>query len=207
MIDELVPAPKAHVSGPGRRGLPPPGPRYTRSFVSRIPPICLIPLLALAACGRRPGEYPPPPQRPPSTGRDPGKLGNFIRMEEASSDEYIVRDISPERGRWRWALSRPELKFQPKQNRDLKLVVEFAIPDVTFRETGPVVVTCLVNGRELGSVRCPKPGQYRFEKQVPNAWISPGQLVSVGALVDKPFIAKEDGARLSFLLGAAGFPD
>jgi len=128
-------------------------------------------------------------------------------MDEAAADEYIVRDISPERGRWRWAFSRPELKFQPKQSRNLKLLVEFAIPEVTFRETGPVVVTCLVNGRALGTVRCPKPGPYRFERAVPEGWVEPGQLVSVGALVDKPFIAKEDGARLSFLLFAAGFPD
>jgi hypothetical protein len=64
-----------------------------------------------------------------------------------------------------------------------------------------------VNNRPLGSIRCPRAGRYRFEKRVPNGWVEPGQPVSVSALVDKRFTAKEDGAQLSFLLGSAGFPD
>jgi hypothetical protein len=182
-------------------------PRYTRNFVVRLPPSLLALSLGLAACGRQPGTFAPPPQRAESPGRDPGELGNFIQMDDPYADEYIVHDISPEHSRWRWAFQRPELRFRPRKVHSLKFALEFAIPEVTFRETGPIIVTCIVNDRPLGSIRCPRAGQYRFEKPVPDGLLRPGEPVTVIALADKRFTAKEDGAQLSFLLGSAGFTE
>jgi len=167
----------------------------------------IVGLLAMGAvgCGNGPGELPPPPQRAAVAARDPGELGNFIRMGDPYADEYIVKDISPEHGEWRWALAHPELKLRVKNSRHLKFSMEFAIPGATFKVTGPVTVTAYINGKLAGAERCRSEGKYRIEKVVPDGWVMPDSEVTITALVDKRWISKDDGAELSFLLGSVGF--
>jgi hypothetical protein len=172
--------------------------------LSRAIPFCLT--ILLGACSTAPEYLPMPLQRAVSDGRDPGELGNFIRMGDAFADEYIVRDITSEKADWRWTFVRPELKLRVKDASNLRFVMEFTVPPVTFRDTGPIVVSCFVNERLLGTMRCPQAGPYRFEKPVPKGWVEPDSMVSVRAEVDKRWVSKDDGAQLSFLLGAIGFP-
>jgi len=110
-----------------------------------------------------------------------------------------------EKTAWRWTFVRPELKLRVRDVSDLRFVMEFAVPAVTFRDTGPVVVSCFVNDRLLGSMSCPRAAQYRFEKPVPEGWVQAASDVTVRAEVDRRWVSKEDGAQLSFLLGAIGF--
>jgi hypothetical protein len=128
-------------------------------------------------------------------------------MNDPFAAEYIVRDIALETGEWRWAFQHPELKLTPQAAKHQKFTMDFLIPAVTFEETGPVNVTCFLDGKPLGSMHIPAPGKYRYEKPVPEGWIQPGVPVSITAETDKQYIAKADGARLSFLLGAAGFTE
>ena len=148
---------------------------------------------------------PLPEQRPVSEGRDPGDLGIFISMGDPYAPEYVVRDISPEKSNWRWAFVRPELKVRVPATPGFRFLMEFAVPEVTFRETGPIHVTCYLDGKSLGPLLVQEPGRHRYEKHVPAGLVQAGALVTVTADVDKRFIAKEDGAQLSFLLGGAGF--
>lgn len=142
-----------------------------------------------------------------SGGADPGGIGAFIRSEETHADIHIVRDISKEAGIFRWAFLNPEMQFRVKTSEDLNFQMEFAIPEVTFKKTGPVTVSCSINGRPLGSVRCPNWGQYSLKKPVPADWVQPKDLVHVTFHAEPRWISPEDKAELSFLLRSAGFVD
>ena len=180
-------------------------PALYSQFVPRRRSTLLLALLpALSGC-RQPGGYPPPDQRPVSKGRDPGALGLFIRLGDPFAEEYIVRDVTSEKVEWRWTFVRPEFKFQVKDPAGLRFVMEFFVTGVTFRQTGPIVVTCYVNQKAIGTMPCPKPCKYRFEKPVPDGWIAPDSTVAVAAEADRRFTSPDDGAQLSFLVGAVGF--
>src|SRR5947208_14021592 len=103
-----------------------------------------------ARCGRSPGTFLMPPQRSINLGQDPGGLGPFVIMDDPAADDYIVRDISPGRGHHRWAFLHPELRFRIKEAGYWKFVADFAIPEVTFKVTGPVTVSAAVEGRGIG---------------------------------------------------------
>jgi hypothetical protein len=167
--------------------------------------IVLLLAVAAAGCGREAGELPMPSQLNAGPGRDPGELGHFIRMGDPNADEYIVKDISPEHADWRWALVRPELKLRVKHTRNLKFTMEFVVPGATMKVTGPVTVTAFINGRTVGSLRCPAEGKYRLEKPVPAGWVEAEKDIVITAEVDKRWVSPDDGAQLSFLLGSVGF--
>lgn len=174
---------------------------YSHFVLRLVIVICLL----TASCGWRPGSYPPPAQQSLDLGGDPGGVGSFIKMEDPAADYHVVRDFMPVHGPLRWAFVHPELRFRVKDTRNLKFAMEFAIPEVTFRVTGPVTVSCDVNGKRLGSIRCNHAGDYRLEKPVPDGWIRPEQYVHVTFETHPRWVSPEDGAQLSFLLRSAGF--
>ena len=161
--------------------------------------------LLSSSCGRQSGVYPIPEQKRTDLGPDPGGLGAFITMDDPAADQYLVKDMSNERGFRRWAFQHPELRFRVKEASHLKFAAEFAIPEVTYKVTGPVTVQCAVNGRTLGTMRCDHPGDFRLEKAVPAGLVKPGEITSVTFDANPRWIAPEDGAQLSFLLRSAGF--
>jgi hypothetical protein len=126
-------------------------------------------------------------------------------MDDPMAENYIVRDISSEIGFRRWAFLHPELRFRVKQGANLKFAAEFAIPEVTFKVTGPVTVAYAVNGRTLGSIRCPRPGDYRIEEAVPAGLVQSDKEVRVAFSASPRWVSPEDGAELSFFLRCAGF--
>jgi hypothetical protein len=92
-----------------------------------------------------------------------------------------------------------------QDGRNLTFTAEFAIPEVTYKVTGPVRVSCAVNGRTLGSLRCDHAGDFRLEKRVPEGLVDPDKIVRVTFEAEPRWISSEDGAQLSFLLRSAGF--
>ena len=162
---------------------------------------CLIP----TGCGRGAGVFPVPTQRSLDLGPDPGGLGAFIVMDDPVAADYIVRDISSEPGYRRWAFLHPELRFRVKEAGPLKFAAEFALPEVTFRVTGPVTISCAINGHSLGSIRYDRAGDHRLEKVVPQGVIQVGKETHVTFEANPRWISPEDGAQLSFFLHSAGF--
>jgi len=158
-----------------------------------------------AGCGRSPGTFLMPPQRSVNLGQDPGGLGPWVVMDDPAADDYIVRDISPGRDHHRWAFLHPELRFRIKEPGYSKFVADFAIPEVTFRATGPVTVTAALDGVSLGGIRCDHAGDYRLEKPVPGGVLTPGKELHVTFEANPRWVSPEDGAQLSFYLGGAGF--
>lgn len=174
-------------------------------FEMRVLLLVVIGALLSASCGRQSGVFPVPEQKRTDLGQDPGGLGAFITMDDPLVDEYLVKDMSAEKGYRRWAFLHPELRFRVKDASHLKFAAEFAIPEVTFKVTGPVTVQCSVNGRSLGEIRCDHAGDFRYEKPVPEGLVKAGEVARVIFDANPRWIAPEDGAQLSFLLRSAGF--
>jgi len=162
-------------------------------------------MLLAAACGCQPGSFAPPPQRSSAAGWEPGNFASFVAMDDALADDYIVRDIAAERGVFRWAFLHPELRFRVSDSRKLKFAAEVAIPEVTFKDTGPVTITILIEGKPLATLRCPRAEKYQIEKPVPPDWVQAGKVVHVTFETEPRWISPLDGAQLSFLLYSAGF--
>jgi hypothetical protein len=167
--------------------------------------LLVIGALLSASCGREAEVYPMPAQKQTALGPDPGGLGPFIAMDDPAAPEYLVKDMSTEKGFRRWAFEHPELRFRLNETSHLKFTADFAIPEVTFKVTGPVTVQCAVNGRTLGAMRCDHAGDYHFEKKVPEGLVKAGEAVHVTFDANPRWISPDDGAQLSFLLRSAGF--
>jgi hypothetical protein len=163
-------------------------------------------LVLLAACDRAPDIYQPPIQRKPLAGPE-ARLGGFINMNELSADAYIVRDIShtTEAGLWRWAYRHPRMRFFLRGIDKLRFVADLRIPETTFQDTGPVVVTILINDHALDKIRWDQPGDRHIDKPVPSAYLQAGSENFVSFESDKQWVSKDDGAVLSFVLTRAGF--
>src|SRR6266542_2677962 len=93
-----------------------------------------------AGCGGDMLSYAPPAQRPPLTGEDPEPgLGRFVRMSDRNAARYLLggfRD-APVGTPNRWADQHARLRFFLLAVDRLKFTMDFAIPDVTFKITGP----------------------------------------------------------------------
>jgi hypothetical protein len=177
---------------------------YSHFVICRILLVVIAGLLTVS-CGRQAGVYAAPSQRSLDLGPDPDGPHEFVTMDDPVVEDYLVNDISPERGIRRWAFAHPELRFLVKDASHLVFRAEFAIPEVTFKTTGPVTVSCSVNGRAIGLIRCEHPGDFRLEKPVPDGLVEPGKSVRVTFEASPRWISPEDGAQLSFLLRSAGF--
>ena len=177
---------------------------YSHFVILRTLPLVIGAMLTVS-CGRQPGVFAAPPQRSFDLGLDPDGALGFVKMDDPQADEFLVHDISPEHGFRRWAFTRPELRFRLKDVRHLIFTAEFAIPEVTYKVTGPVTVIYAVNGRTLGTVRCDHAGDFHLEKPVPDGLVEPDKFVRVTFEANPRWISPEDGAQLSFLLRSAGF--
>jgi hypothetical protein len=131
---------------------------------------------------------------------------HFVTMNHPKIDQYIVRDISYalEGGSWRWTGKRPALRLHAPPDQELNFITDFAVPEITMKETGPVSITFFLEGRPLDRVRCDAPGQRRFQKRVPPEW-QLGGIITAEAEIDKVWVSPEDGRELGFVLVRAGF--
>ncbi len=160
----------------------------------------------MAGCTTGPDSYPPPPQRPAPTAVGL-RLGHFVAMNDPSADTYIVKDIaaSAEGGSWRWAHRRPELRFFVETDRDWKFEMNFSIPEATLKDTGPVTLSVLIDGKLLGRYRYDRHGEKHLLRPVPPGLLKAGAINSVAIEPDRVWISTLDGAALSFILSSAGF--
>ena len=176
------------------------------AYVKRV--ALLIELLTLAAmmtaCQNMPEPYMPPQQRSPLEEFRPYRATRLVQMADSDAPAFFVQDIGGLEGNWRWAGKRPTLRLRPRANEGLHYVIDFTLPDVTFKETGPVTVSFYVGGRALASEHYASAGARHFDQEVPPDWIVPGQDTLVAAEIDKVWVSKTDGAKLGFVLAAMG---
>jgi hypothetical protein len=157
----------------------------------------------MAACERP--EFPVPEQRP-SFQTVPRADSRVVSMDEPGVEARIVRDIAPKNpdDTWRWTGKRPAIRVRIRTQQPVKYVIDFTIPDLTLRDTGPVTIAFTVNDHELGRVRYDKPGDAHFEKPVPPEWIVVDGETIVGAEIDKLWTAPLDGAKFGFIISRMG---
>jgi len=159
----------------------------------------------LGACRNLPEAYAPPEQRPLILVDRPYRVRRVISMDDSDAPSRFVRDISPAlAGTWRWTGQRPAIDIFMRVNEGVRYVIDFALPEVTFKATGPVTVSFLVNDHLLDSVRYTEAGDKHFEKPVPAEWIPVGRDSTVGAEIDKVWTAPDDRAKLGFVLVRIG---
>ncbi len=138
-------------------------------------------------------------------GVDDGGPASFVTMSSADASRSIVRDIGGigKGEQMRWANQDPVLTFRvPRQ--PAKFLMNLEAPDVILRETGPLKVQCWIGDHAVPGLTIAKPGPLRFEATLPQG-LRTGEMAPVRLHVENPFVAKGDGARLSFLVRSAGF--
>jgi len=131
----------------------------------------------------------------------------MVDMSAPDASWHVVKDIEPGStgDLWRWTKQNPSLKILATTTQNLKLSVDFTLWDVAFRQTGPVELTFLVNGRTLDKIRYATPGQKHFEKPIPPEWLTTDVESIVSVAIDKLYIAPEDGEKFGFILSRVGF--
>jgi hypothetical protein len=159
----------------------------------------------VSSCQNMPEPYAPPVQRQPFEEGRPHRISRIVNMSDGDWMAHVVQDIPPgEPGPWKWTGQKPAIKVVSRTNQGLRYVIDFALPEATFKETGPVTMTFLVNDRVLDTVRYKASGEQHFEKAVPPEWVEPMKDTLLAASIDKVWIAPADGAKLGFILTRIG---
>ena len=160
----------------------------------------------LIGCISQPDIYAPPAQRRPLDQQTLVRKTPMIDLSEAGADESFVQDI-PTAGQpssWRWTGKRPTVRLTLLAAKDLKYHAEFAVPEATFKDTGPVTLSFFVNDRLLDKVRYTEPGQKTFDKDIPAGWLQAPGSNTLAMEIDKVWESKDDGAKLGFILSRIG---
>ena len=92
----------------------------------------------LSGCERLPESFPPPAQR---VSLETAGLAHFIAMSDPDAGAYLVQGFRLQsEGPWRWAHEHPVLRFNLPALARAKFTMVFALPEQTFRLTGPVTL-------------------------------------------------------------------
>ena len=165
-------------------------------------------MIFCGGCTRLPETFAPPPQRAALLVPRMGALGYYFSMSDPNADAYLVKDVASEGpGTWRWVYDHPVLRFVVPDVPRLKFTMEFAIPERTMRETGPVTLTFTINGKLLDRTRYDKGGQQEYAHDVPPGMLHPNAINLVAIDPDPVWVSKADGGRLGFILSRAGFTE
>lgn len=170
-------------------------------------PALLICALLLAGCERRADIYRPPIQRSPYEVTEPQTAGHYVTMSAANAQDHIVSGILPELHdhRWRWTLQEPVLRFRVPRTNGLKFHMDFTVPELTFRETGPVKIEIFIGACLLDTISMQKDAVTSYEKQVPPECLTVSRPVVVRMRVDKTWQGADDRQPRGFILTGAGF--
>ncbi|HLH44175.1 MAG TPA: hypothetical protein VKV74_14400 [Bryobacteraceae bacterium] len=152
-----------------------------------------------------PETYAPPEQRQPFENFRPYRSTRLLKLSDGDTGTRIVRDIYYDPSQvWSWTGQRPTVRLPAGSNENLRYVIDFTLADATFKSTGPVTLSFYVNDHLLDSVRYTESGTKHFEKPVPPEWVAADKEATVGAEIDKVWVAKGDGQRLGFILTSIG---
>jgi len=151
-----------------------------------------------------PAPYAPPEQRQPFENFAPYRIHRVVNMADGDAERSFIQDIGGSGGSWRWTGKRPEVRVFLRTNQMLHYVIDFAIVEATFKDTGPVTLSFFVNGHVLDRITYKASGSQHYEKAVPEDWVEAGKDATVGAEIDKVWISPGDHAALGFILTQIG---
>lgn len=165
--------------------------------------VCVSLCFTLTACDRT-RWYAVPQQRASFEGF-PSHAARVVDMDDPDADRRFVRDIMPRTDTsWRWTEQRPAIKIMVRTDKPLKYTIDFTLPRITFKDTGPVTIAFTVNGRQLDRVRYADAGFKHFEKAVPPDWLPIDAEAIVGAEIDKLWTDPDGGKKYGFIITRMG---
>ena len=165
----------------------------------------MIFVLALCACERTPESYPVPEQRHPVEGANPVAGNMMVDMDGADVAAHLVKDVHDNAGSpWRWTGSEPTVKVLAFTTDNVKFIADFTLWDEAMKQTGPLELVFLVNGKTLDDVHYSTPGVKHFEKAVPSDWLRTDVESTLAIKVDKLYVAPQDGAKFGIILSRIG---
>lgn len=134
-------------------------------------------------------------------------VSQMFKMGDSNVAQYLVKDVAdgPAGAGWRWVYKRPEFRFLVEDNAGLRYFMEFALPEQTFSQTGPVTFSIFINEKPFKKLRFTKPGQMRLEEPLPSALLKRYAVNYVAIEVNPVWVAPTDKAQLGFILSSAGF--
>ncbi len=150
--------------------------------------------LCLCACQNIPAIYRPPAPREPISGAIASPDFSAAAMNDPKAAKFFLRDIDSDlaANTWRWTGPNPALRLRAPETPPFDLIIDFAVAEATFRETGPLSIPVTLNARPLDTIRCAAPGRMLFRKAVPAELLRPGDLTEVALTIDKTW--KEPGS-------------
>ncbi|HEY7339226.1 MAG TPA: hypothetical protein VH639_30335 [Bryobacteraceae bacterium] len=152
-----------------------------------------------------PETYAPPEQRQPFENFRPYRSNRLISMSDADAEAHIVKDILHDRSQpWSWTRQRPTVRLPGGSNQNLVYLIDFTLPEVTFKDTGTVTLSFYVNDYLLDRVRYTTSGNKHFEKPVPAEWAPDYTEATAAAEIDKLWFGKNDNLGLGFILTSIG---
>lgn len=162
--------------------------------------------LLLAGCVRYPEPYKPPMQRRPVEIDRAGRLSHFTAMNSPEAPRHFIAGVLDlNDGSWRWCLQRAVFQFELPTTAHKRLMAEITVPELTFKQTGPVKITVRVGTHVLDTLEFSKHEQRNFEKAVPADWLSANTPQLVSLEIDKIWRSPEDGVERGFILSRIGF--
>ncbi|PWT96802.1 MAG: hypothetical protein C5B51_32675 [Terriglobia bacterium] len=169
--------------------------------------LLVVTCFAGTACNSLPDSYPPPPQRQPLITPSSAGLSYFLSMSNPNAAAYIVRGIADdtEGTGYRWAYEHPVLRFLVPRMDHPRFVMDFALPERTFRTTGPVTLTFSLNGETFDRTTYNHPGQLQYAHDVPSGLVRWDAVNQVAIEPDKVWTSPADGTKLSFVISRVGF--
>jgi hypothetical protein len=89
----------------------------------------------------------------------------------------------------------------------LRFVMDFSLPERTFRETGPVTLTLTINGKLFDRARFDTPGQLHYSHPAAPEFLNLHGENRVAIDPTPVWVSKADGGKLGFIISRAGFAE
>ena len=164
-------------------------------------------VLLLSSCTPVPQWYSIPTQRTGRPETEPVGVGSFMTFGDRQASEHVVADVLAGSGTevWRWTNQKPTLKFVVLEAGRWSFQAAFALPEATWKQTGPVTLRVFVNDQLIATAANLPAGRHELRWPVPAGLLKANVETIVRLEVDKVFVAEADKARLGMILENAGF--
>ena len=129
----------------------------------------------------------------------------MVEIGPPAADPFIVKDIYGSSNiSWRWTRKDPTVRVAVLSADSMRFSTDFALWNDSFKITGPLTISFLVNGNLLDKIRYTSPGEKHFEKPVPPDWLAGQNEATVALSVDKLYTAPDSGNKFGVILVRLG---